>query len=114
MQPSIHQQVCSNKYLNKLLEKASRMMHILYMNNEPTKKHTPKTTKRIQRTFSYRGWDIQCDRSGLIWDVRAPKYAFLSENCKGFYDGGYKSRRAAEKAVDQAIKAAGRAKAVQA
>jgi hypothetical protein len=50
--------------------------------------------KRVQRTFAYRGWTIQCDRSGLIWDLCPPD---------GFYDGGYKSREAAVQAVDQAL-----------
>jgi hypothetical protein len=67
------------------------------MNNELTKQ-----TKRVQRTFAYRGWTIQCDRSGLIWDIKPEG---------GFYDGCYKSKAAAELAVDQGIVAAAEAKA---
>jgi len=63
-----------------------------FMNNELTKQ-----TKRVQRTFAYRGWTIQCDPSGLIWDIKPEG---------GFYDGCYKSREAAAEAVDQAITAA--------
>jgi hypothetical protein len=47
----------------------------------------------MKRAFSYRDWEISCDRSGLIWDVCPPD---------GFYDG-YKSKAAAEAAVDKAI-----------
>lgn len=67
------------------------------MNNE-----SKKQTKRVQRTFAYHGWKVQCDPSGLIWDVCPPD---------GFYDGCYKSREAAAAAVDQGIVAAAEATA---
>jgi hypothetical protein len=53
-----------------------------------------KKATRIQRTFKYRGWKIACDASGLIWDICPPD---------GFYDGCFKSKAAAERAVDKAV-----------